>query len=162
MKPILLSLLLLTLAGLPAMAQTKIPVWMCITPFKGDPNDDLVKYKCYTRDAMEPIWIEQSSANQSSMWFGEVRIRCTVHADGSVSNPTVVVGESCGLLKTISLHTLVATAPFKPFSDALVKETGGSYVDEISFTVTSRKLLPASAADRVYDGENVDAKAPVD
>lgn len=150
----ILPIALLALIGLPLIADdpTQIPVWMCIQPFKGDPNDELVKYKGYMRKALEPIWRRETTANQSSMWFGEVRIRCNIHSDGTVTNPAIIVGESCGLLKTISMHTLVTSAPFKPFSEALIKETGGSYSDDISFTVTRRQLPPPQAEDHAYGG----------
>ena len=154
----LIGIVILMLIGSPLMAdedQGKILVWMCITPCKGDPNDELVKYKCYTREALEPIWRRETTANQSSMWFGEVRIRCTIHSDGSLSNPTIVVGESCGLLKSVSMQTLLASVPFKPFSDTLIKETGSSYTDEFSFTVTNRRRAAPTSEDRAYGGEKL-------
>jgi hypothetical protein len=113
-----------------------------VPSFPGSANDELVKYKTYTREVLHPIWSAEMVKNQSSLWFGQVRIRCTVHSDGSVSDLSIPVGAGTGLLKTVSQKALLASAPFKPFDAALLKEVGTSYTDDFVFSVVSKPTRP--------------------
>jgi hypothetical protein len=141
-----ICLLAMALIGLPLFGdQFSIPATGCIArpaTASATPNDELTKYQCYTRKALWTIWDREIMKNQTSLWFGEVKIRCTIHSDGSISNPSVVVGESTGLLKTVSINSLIASAPFKPFNDALLQEVGKSYTDDFIFTVAQQPHRP--------------------
>ena len=115
----------------------------------------LAKYRCYTQDVVTPLWYREMAKNNfGGFRYSEVRIRCRVHSDGTVSDMTVVVGESAGLLKTVSLHVLQSAAPFKPFDPALIAEMGTSYVDEFSFKVVSKATMTAKQ-------RNVEGTAPM-
>lgn len=139
-KPVLLAIL--AWAGLPLFGdQFSIPArgWIEVPKSaSGASTDELNKYQCYTRKVLWTIWDREIMKNQTSLWFGEVKIHCTIHSDGTLSDPSIVVGESTGLLKTVSMDSLMASAPFKPFNDALVKEVGNSYVDNFIFTVAQK------------------------
>src|SRR5882762_2179436 len=91
--------------------------------------------------------------NKSGLRYSEVKLRLTLHSDGSISNPKILIGESAGLLKTVTLKVVFQSAPFKPFGDDLIKEMGPSYVDDFTFEITRPKttlnLTPAELKQRV-------------
>ena len=66
---------------------------------------------------------------------GAVHIQFTIHSDGTLSDVTILEGDNQDMLKTISQQALVKPAPFKPFSDAMIKEVGDSYTDDFTFSV---------------------------
>lgn len=113
----------------PLLADTFLP----LTP--EIPNGALSKYKCSLRDTLAPIWRSEMEKNKTSLRWSLVQIRFRVNADGSISDPMVVVGESAGLNKTVSMKVLLSAAPFKPFNPDLIQEVGKSYIDQIDFTV---------------------------
>lgn len=110
-------------------------------------------YHCYVYDTLAPRWYAEMEKNKTGLTYSEVKIQLTFHVDGTVSSPKILVGESAGLLKAATLKVIFDTAPFKPFSDALVKEMGPSYVDNFTFEITRPKtslsLTPAEARQRV-------------
>ena len=135
--PILASALL---SGGPLLGSdpTSIPAKGCILPAvnAADAGPEVVKYKSYTRAVLMPIWDREMRTNESSLWFGKVSIHCTVHSDGSLSDLALTVGETTGLMKTVCRQALLDSAPFKPFSAALLKQVGASYPDDFVFNVT--------------------------
>jgi len=137
-----ICLIVMALVGFSAFGnQFSIPATGHIAPptsASTTPNDELTKYQCYTRKILWITWDREIMQNQTSLWFGEVKIRCTIHSDGSVSDASVVVGESTGLLKVVSMHSLLATAPFKRFNEALLNEVGHSYTDDFIFTIAQK------------------------
>jgi hypothetical protein len=113
-------------------------------PLFGDPAPELTTpletYRCYVHDTIASRWYSEMTKNdKGGLRYGKVKIRFTVHSDGSVSNFAVVVGDSSGLLKTVTLYVIQESAPFKPFGPDLIKEMGNSYVDDYTFEVTRRK-----------------------
>ena len=138
-------------------------------PLLADPAQDstppvttpLETYRCYTNSVIAPIWLREMEANESSLNYRQVKIRCTIHSDGTVTNLKVVAGDYSGLLKTISMKVLLKAAPFRPFSDALVKEIGKSYTDVFTFSVVRKAIRPEK--DWAPGGEDHPASAdPLD
>jgi hypothetical protein len=145
-----LTMAALLLAGLPLFGDATVPAKGCIEPSVNSTstNVEVVNYKRYTREVLQPIWYREMKTNESSLWFGKVSIHCTVHSDGTLSDLVVTVGESTGLMKTVSRQALLDSAPFRPFSPAMVKAAGNSYADDFVFTVTRGRYDP-TAPDRV-------------
>ncbi len=48
---------------------------------------------------------------------------------------TVLQGDNFEILRDISVNSLRAPAPFKPFPPGMIKEVGDSYTDAFSFSV---------------------------
>ncbi len=71
------------------------------------------------------------------MASASVRIQFTIHKDGTLTDVRVLDGDgnTTMILRGISLEALRQPAPYKPFSDAMVKEVGDSYTDDFSFSV---------------------------
>ncbi len=102
----------------------------------GSPLAERDKYISAMIDKISPAWHKAMYTNQSSLSYGKVTIHFMVHSDGTISDPVVTVGESASLLKNVSLQVLRASAPFKPFSEALIKETGKDFGNDFTFTIT--------------------------
>jgi hypothetical protein len=138
MKPTLI--VLLAWVGFPLRAD--------LPPNDPSPTDTtpLGKYRCYTHDLVSPLWYAEMNRNNFGAFrYSEVRIRVRVHADGTLSDFTIVVGDSAGLLKTVSLNVLQSAAPFKPFGDDLIHEMGKSYMDDFDFKVVRKSALNRDA-----------------
>jgi hypothetical protein len=113
-------------------------------PLLGDPapvlTTPLETYRCYVHDTISPRWYSEMTKNdQGGLRYGKVKIRFTVHSDGSVSDLVVVVGDSAGLLKTVTMNVIRDSAPFKPFGPDLIQEMGTSYIDDYTFEVTRKR-----------------------
>ena len=138
-KPI--CFLVMALIGLPVLAD------------QGAATTPLCDYRCYLHDKVSQRWYgEMARNNKGALRYGTVKIRFMVHSDGTISNLSIVEGESAGLLKTVSINVLLDSAPFKPFSNDLVKEMGTDYIDDITFTVdhsSGQGMTPAEAERRV-------------
>jgi outer membrane biosynthesis protein TonB len=98
---------------------------------------DLGKYKQYLYAVVGSYWYPDVKNSMSLISVGVVRIRATIHSDGRITDVTVLEGDNLEILRGISRHALVAPAPYKPFSDALIKQVGENYTDEFSFTIYS-------------------------
>ena len=107
------------------------------------PDDELTKYEIYTRSVVSGRWHAEIKQNETSLWFGEVKIHCTFHSDGTISDAAVVLGDSTGLLKTVCMHSLLASVPLKRFNATLFAEVGESFTDDIDFTVAQRPPRPS-------------------
>ncbi len=105
---------------------------------------EFAAYKLYTRKVLDSHWRREMKINQTSLWFGQVTIHCIVHSDGSLSGLTVTVGDTTGLLKTVSRQSLLESAPFKPFTQTMIKEVGYTYPDDFVFHVTRWHEDPTS------------------
>jgi len=118
---------------------------MAWLPLRGDdivsnsfasPLAERQKYICYMIDSISPSWRKAMYANQSGLTYGKVTVHCIIHSDGSITDLIVTVGESAGLLKNVSMKVLRDSAPFKPFSNALIKETGKNFGNDFTFTIS--------------------------
>jgi hypothetical protein len=143
-KPI--CLLAMALIGFPVLADQGA----ASTPAATTP---LCDYRSYFHDRVSQRWYSEMVRNDlGALRYGTVKIRFVVHSDGTISNLSIMEGDSAGLLKTVSINVLLDSAPFKPFSDALVKEMGTDYVDDMTF-ITHRPsghgMTPAEAERRV-------------
>ena len=98
---------------------------------------ELGKYKQYVYSVVGSYWYPEIDKHFGLIGVGSVHIQFTIHADGTLSDVTVLDGNESNLeqLRTISKNALVAPAPFKPFPPAMVKEVGDSYTDDFSFSV---------------------------
>lgn len=101
-----------------------------------DLTTPLELYRRSVRDRIDPIWHRAIDENKTGLSYGKVSISFIVHCDGSVSDPTVKLGDASRLLKTVSMNVILDSAPYPPFPDAVVQEMGFSYVDEYTFEVT--------------------------
>ena len=96
---------------------------------------ELGKYKQYVYSVVGSHWYPDINQHFGIIPVGEVHIQFTIHSDGTLSDVTVLEGDDREILKTISMNALVAPAPYKPFSDAMIKEVGDSYTDAFTFSV---------------------------
>jgi outer membrane biosynthesis protein TonB len=96
---------------------------------------ELGKYKQYVHDVVGTWWYPDIDQHFGTIGVGMVHIQFTIHSDGRITDVTVLEGDNLEILKDISHHALVAPAPYKPFSDAMIKEVGDSYTDDFSFSV---------------------------
>ncbi len=136
----LIALAFLAAVGLPLFADSSAG------PSAIPGTTALTKYRCYTHDVVTPLWYREMNRNNfGALRYGEVKIHCRVHADGTVSEVTVVLGDSTGLLKTVSLNVLQSATPFKPFDSDLIREMGTSYVDDFDFKVVRKSAMSPAA-----------------
>jgi outer membrane biosynthesis protein TonB len=98
---------------------------------------ELGKYKQYVYSVVGSYWYPDINQHFGIIGVGVVHIQFTIHSDGTITDVVILQGDTANLeiLKTISRNALVAHAPFKPFSDAMIKEVGDSYTDDFSFSV---------------------------
>src|ERR1700677_700432 len=118
-----------------------------------DTEVELDKYKCYIEDTVKPNWEKEMVQNETGLRYGDVILRFTVHSDGSISDFQVIEGDSAALLKNVSIKVLLASAPFKPFSAALIQETGDSFYDHMTFKVIRQTAREKAAAAAAQSGE---------
>jgi len=120
-KPVYLTIL--ALIGLPLVASTV-------------ENKELANYQKYVHELVGARW--NSDMNRDGIYAhpGMVHIQFTVHSNGTVTDVIFLKGNERGLLATLSKYALINSSPFKPFSEALVKEVGTSYTDDYTFTVS--------------------------
>jgi hypothetical protein len=129
-------------------------------PLFADPGSDatkladstaLTKYRCEAHDRVMALWFSEMKKNDcGGLRYGEVKVRCRINSDGTLSDLTVVVGESAGLLKTVSINVLESAAPFKPFGDDLIKEMGRSYMDEFDFNIVRKSAMKPTDLKQEY------------
>lgn len=96
---------------------------------------ELGKYKQYVYSVVGSYWYPDIDQHFGTIGVGAVHIRFTIQSDGQISNVTILDGDNLQILKTISRNALIKPAPYKPFSDALIKEIGTSYTDDFTFSV---------------------------
>jgi outer membrane biosynthesis protein TonB len=98
---------------------------------------ELGKYKQYVYSVVGSYWYPDVDQHFGTIGVGMVHIQFTIHSDGRISDVIVLEGNNGNteILKGISHHALIAPAPYKPFSDALIKEVGDSYTDDFTFSV---------------------------
>jgi outer membrane biosynthesis protein TonB len=98
---------------------------------------ELGKYKQYVYSVVGSYWYPGINKSFQILPVGMVDIQFTIHSDGTISDVVVLQGNepNLQLLMSISKNALVAPAPFKPFSDAMIKEVGDSYTDDFTFSV---------------------------
>ena len=98
---------------------------------------DLGRYKAKVYRAVGARWYEKVNRQIQVLGVGTVHITYTIHADGHMeivadpdsSNPSLM------LLHTISLDSMLQSAPFDPFSESMKKQVGESYTDDFTFSV---------------------------
>jgi outer membrane biosynthesis protein TonB len=96
---------------------------------------ELGKYKQYVHAAVGSVWYPDIDQHFGTIGVGMVHIQFTIHSDGRITDVVILEGEDLQILKDISRHALVAPAPYKAFSDAMIKEVGDSYTDDFTFSV---------------------------
>lgn len=96
---------------------------------------ELGKYKQYLYGVVGSYWYPDINQHFGTIGVGMVHIQFTVHSDGTLTDVIILEGGNLEILKGISKNALVAPAPFKPFSDAMIKEVGDSYTDDFTFSV---------------------------
>ena len=92
-------------------------------------------YKEHIYEIVGSYWYPQIDKAFGTIGVGSVRIRYTIHKDGTLSDVEVIEGDNVMILRDISLQALRSPAPFPIFSDDMIKEVGDSYTDEFSFSV---------------------------
>lgn len=96
---------------------------------------DLGKYKQYVRAVVGSFWYPDVDQHFGTIGVGVVHIQFTIHSDGTMSNVVILEGDNLEILKNISRNALIAPAPYKAFSEALIKQVGDSYTDDFTFSV---------------------------
>ena len=96
---------------------------------------ELGKYKQYVYNVVGSYWYPDIDKHFGIIPVGMVHIKFTIHSDGTLTDVAILEGDNLEQLKLISKHALVAPAPFKAFSPAMIKEVGDSYTDDFSFSV---------------------------
>jgi len=96
---------------------------------------ELGKYKQYVHTAVGSWWYPDINQHFGTIGVGTVHIQFTIHSDGTITDVTVLEGDNLEILKVISKHALIAPAPYKPFSDAMIKQVGDSYTDDYEFSI---------------------------
>jgi outer membrane biosynthesis protein TonB len=105
----------------------------------------LGKYKQQVYEAVGSHWYPKVDSAQQLIGVGEVRIRYTIHSDGSVETQVLDSGNSTmQILLGISQTSIRDAAPYDNFDkypgirQEIIKEQGGdgeSYTDEFSFSI---------------------------
>ena len=98
---------------------------------------ELGKYKQYIYSVVGSYWYPAVDKSFQVLPVGMVHIQFTIHSDGTISDVVVLQGNepNLQLLMAISKNALVAPAPYKQFSDAMIKQVGDSYTDDFTFSV---------------------------
>ena len=98
---------------------------------------ELGRYKQYVYSVVGSYWYPAIDKQFGLIGVGAVHIQFTIHSNGQITDVTVLDGNTANLeiLRTISHNALVKPAPYKAFSDAMIKEVGDSYTDDFSFSV---------------------------
>jgi outer membrane biosynthesis protein TonB len=96
---------------------------------------ELGKYKQYVYSVVGSYWYPSVDKAFGTIGVGVVHIQFTIHSDGTLSDVAILDGDNLEILKNISTQALRAPAPFKPFSDAMIKQVGDSYTDDFTFSV---------------------------
>ena len=95
---------------------------------------ELGKYKQYLYSVVGSYWYPDINQHFGTIGVDTVHIKFTIHSDGTMSDVIMLEGRD-EILKTISKHALVAPAPFKPFSESMIRQVGDSYTDDFTFSV---------------------------
>jgi len=95
---------------------------------------DLGKYKQYICAVVGSYWYPDIDKHFGTIGVGTVAIRFTIHSDGTISDVTILGGDD-QILRNISRNALVAPAPYKPFSESMVKEVGDSFTEDFTFSI---------------------------
>jgi outer membrane biosynthesis protein TonB len=98
---------------------------------------ELGKYKQYVYSVVGSYWYPAVNKSFQVLPVGMVHIQFTIHSDGRISDVVVLQGNepNLQLLMSISKNALVAPAPYKAFSDSMIKQVGDSYTDDFTFSV---------------------------
>ena len=97
-------------------------------------SSELTAYKAKLYHAIEVRWKEKVAEESLIIPAGKVRIQYTVLADGTITTKVLDPGtDSEIVLLNVSVRSIEEVSPFFPFSDAVRKETGGSYTDTFVF-----------------------------
>jgi outer membrane biosynthesis protein TonB len=98
---------------------------------------ELGKYKQYVYSVVGSYWYPAVNKSFQVLPVGMVHIQFTIHSDGTITDVTVLQGNEANLqlLLSISKNALIAPAPYKQFSDAMIKQVGDSYTDDFTFSV---------------------------
>lgn len=98
---------------------------------------ELGKYKQYVYQIVGTYWYPAIDKQFGIIGVGMVHIQFTIHSDGTMTDVKVLRDTSPNvmILQTISNDALVKPAPYKPFSDAMIKEVGDSFTDDFTFSV---------------------------
>ncbi|MCE0521746.1 MAG: hypothetical protein LV480_02420 [Methylacidiphilales bacterium] len=105
---------------------------------------ELGRYKQYLYSVVGSYWYPAVDKSFQVLPVGIVRIRFTLHSDGTLTDVVVLEGNQANLqlLMSISKNALVSPAPYKPFPPGMIKELikeqggdGSTYTDDFSFSV---------------------------
>jgi hypothetical protein len=102
-------------------------------------DDPLGNYKWYVYEVVQSYWHPAINERFGLIEQGKVRLRFTVHSDGSLSDVTLLEGKDQKEFAKICTDSLTSPEPFKPFDSALIKQVGEKYTDDFTFTVPPKK-----------------------
>jgi hypothetical protein len=110
------------------------------------PTTELGKYKALVYRAVGARWYARVDALGNTLPIGEVRIRYTIYSDGTVETKVLDNGGgNVPQLVSISLHAIKDSAPFPPFSPALIEEAGNNFTDDFTFTFSANESASSKA-----------------
>ena len=99
---------------------------------------ELGRYKQYVYSVVGSYWYPSIDKQFGLIGVGSVHIQFTIHSNGQITDVTVLNAKDADnlqILRDISHNALTKPAPYKAFSDAMIKEVGDSYTDDFSFSV---------------------------
>ena len=95
---------------------------------------ELGKYKAEVYRRVGSRWYDKVDKQLQILPVGMVKIQYTIYSDGTVQTK-LLEGGNLQLLYAVSQNSITESAPFPPFTDAMIKEVGDSYTDYFTFSV---------------------------
>jgi hypothetical protein len=97
---------------------------------------ELGRYKAKVYRTVGARWYHEVDQHFQVLPVGLVHIQFTIHSDGSVDTKVLEGSESTlQTLLTISLNSILKSAPFDPFTPAMIRDVGDSYTDDFTFSI---------------------------
>lgn len=103
-------------------------------------DTELGRYKQKMYRAVGSRWYLKVQSSMSFLAIGTVRVKFYVRANGVLENVRIAEDSGAGnssteMLRTISLQSVVESAPFEPFSETMKQQLGAGYDEEFTFSI---------------------------
>jgi outer membrane biosynthesis protein TonB len=98
-------------------------------------ESDLGKYKARLYRAIGSRWYIYVQNDNGLLRVGTVRIRFFVRSDGTISQLEIVQGRDAGALMAVSRRSIMEVNGQLPFPEAVRKQVGDGFYDEVTFTI---------------------------
>ena len=104
-------------------------------PLARSAETELGRYKSKIYRAIGSRWYLNVDIAKTDLSIGTVRIKFFIQSNGVVSNVEVLEDSGSQMLHTISLKSILDSAPFEPFSESLKQQLGNGYDEEFTFSI---------------------------